>query len=254
MKETIKKCLWVLVSCLLLYPVPASYAIEPVCEGVGLSSFLAEEIVVSSANQAALDAGYDFSKLELEETKATLVFDESDSTYKWIVCYIVQGEAVPYLTTVIEAKNGNVLDLSKANYFEIIKQWEEDKQLNYEYWDVESLVLFDKIYRRSVFYPRYVIPFETDIEIEKAVEIAKHTLQERFGLTESELSKYTCTAQLMQDYDGKRLWYVTYSECISLHQVKVYYQMTFDSVNGDIVLCIDNENSGYGNSGATIFI
>ena len=95
MKETIKKCLWVLVSCLLLYPVPASYAIEPVCEGVGLSSFLAEEIVVSSANQAALDAGYDFSKLELEETKATLVFDESDSTYKWIVCYIVQGEAVP---------------------------------------------------------------------------------------------------------------------------------------------------------------
>ena len=61
------------------------------------------ENAINKANVVASNEGYDFSRLSLLETKANLVYSEEDDAYEWIVSYIVEDEADPYLLTTIDA-------------------------------------------------------------------------------------------------------------------------------------------------------
>lgn len=80
------------------------------------------EDAIGKANAAASNEGYDFSQLPLLEIKANLVYSEEDNAYAWVVSYIVENEAEPYLLTTVDALTGTVLSIAKTNYLELYDQ------------------------------------------------------------------------------------------------------------------------------------
>lgn len=198
------------------------------------------EDAISKANAAASNDGYDFSHLSLRETKANLVYSEEDNTYAWVVSYIVENEADPYLLTTVDALTGTVLSITKTNYFELYDQWELQKQLPHDLWSMEDLVLFDTLYRRSDLLPRYTLPTENDLSKETAIQVSREALCDKFNLSNASLDKYECSATLMQDIGNQRKWYVCFCSIESPTQAKVHYQVTLDANSSEILLCVKN--------------
>lgn len=165
------------------------------------------ENAINKANVVASNEGYDFSRLSLLETKANLVYSEEDDAYEWIVSYIVEDEADPYLLTTIDALTGTVLSIAKTNYFELCDQWELQRQLPHDLWSMEELVLFDTLYRRSDYLPRYTFPTERDLSKEVAIQVSREVLCDKFDLLNASLDKYECSATLRQDIGNQRKCY-----------------------------------------------
>ena len=240
-----KKRLFSLIFCLLLL-TNSCFAIELPQEGTDTTAFISTEVALATAAQAALEAGIDFSKLPLLEAKATLVYDRAADHCQWIVCHFVEEEADPYLSTTIDAASGDVLRSSHANYMEIKMQWEAERQLPQEFWPAEDTILFDAIYRKSVFYPRVTLPMDDDMTSEDAILLAQKTLMATFGLTLQDLAPFACAAQLMEIHDGSHHWFITYNDIINPFRVNMHYQVTLDAKTGEIILCLDNANPGWG--------
>ncbi len=198
------------------------------------------EDAISSANAAASNEGYDFSQLPLRETKANLVYNEENNTYEWVVSYIVENEAEPYLLTTIDALTGTVLSIAKTNYFELYDQWELQRQLPHDLWSMEDLVFFDTLYRRSDLLPRYTLPTENDLSKETAIQVSREALFDKFDLSNASLDKYECSATLMQDIGNQRKWYVCFVTIEKPTQANVQYQVTLDAQTSEILFCIKN--------------
>lgn len=240
-----KKRLFSLICCLMLL-MSACFAIELPPEGTDTAAFVSEDAALTAAAQAALEEGIDFSKLPLLEAKATLVYDRAADRCQWIVCHFVEDEAPPYLNTTIDAASGEVLGTSRANYMEIKTQWEAERQLPQEFWPAEDTILFDAIYRKSVFYPRATLPAADDMTMEDAILLAQKTLMATFGLTLQDFAPFACAAQLMEIHNGSHHWFITYNEIIHPFRVNMHYQVTLDAKTGEIILCLDNANPGFG--------
>ncbi|MEG1359086.1 MAG: hypothetical protein RSE23_05395 [Clostridia bacterium] len=79
-----------------------------------VDSPLTESEIVEKANAAVAANGYNLAQLPLLETKATLVYNDNDKSYEWIVSHIVENEAEPYLVTIVNtAGTGEVLQCIK---------------------------------------------------------------------------------------------------------------------------------------------
>ncbi len=191
-------------------------------------------------NIAASNEGYDFSQLPLRETKANLVYSEENNTYEWVVSYIVENEAEPYLLTTIDALTGTVLSITKINYFELYDQWELQRQLPHDLWSMEDLVLFDTLYRRSDLLPRYTLPTENDLSKETAIQVSREELCDKFNLSNASLDKYECSATLMQDIGNQRKWYVCFVTIEKPTQANVQYQVTLDAQTSEVISCTEN--------------
>lgn len=198
------------------------------------------EDAISKANAAASNEGYNFSRLPLLETKANLVYSEEDNTYEWVVSYIVENEAEPYLLTTIDARTGTVLSTAKINFFELHDQWELQRQLPHELWPMEDLVLFDTLYRRSDLLPRHTLPIEHDISKEAAIQASREALCNKFDISNASLDKYECSATLMQDIGNQRKWYICFCTIVKPTQANVQYQVTLDAKTREILLCEKN--------------
>ena len=179
-------------------------------------------------------------KIPLRETKANLVYNEENNTHEWVVSYIVENEAEPYLLTTIDALTGTVLSIAKTNYFELYDQWELQRQLPHDLWSMEDLVLFDTIYRRSDSLPRYTLPTENDLSKETAIQVSREALFDKFDLSNASLDKYECSATLMQDIGNQRKWYVCFVTIEKPTQANVQYQVTLDAQTSEILFCIKN--------------
>ena len=199
-----------------------------------------KEVAISKANAAASEEGYDFSQLPLLETKANLVYSEEDNTYEWIVSYIVESEADPYLVTTIDALTGTLISTTTFNYLELWDQWELQRQLPHAFWPMEDLVLFETLYRRSNLFPRYTLPIEEDISKEAAIETSRKALRNKFGISNASLDKYECSANLMQDINNQRKWYICFCTIVKPTQANVQYQVTLDAKTSEIIICRKN--------------
>lgn len=239
------KRLFSLILCLMLMS-GVCLAFEKLPEDTDLSAYISRDAALDVATQAALENGIDFSALPLIEIKTTLVYNNTQNTCQWIITHIVEGEAIPYLSTAINAETGEVMHSSRANYLEIHMQWEEEMQLSYEFWAAEDQILFDTLYRKSVFYPRTILPSAADMPLEDALRLAEQALQVEFNISAQELDHFICAAQLMENYDGNHHWLITYNIVEDLHHVNMHYQVTLNAETGEIILCLDNANPGWG--------
>lgn len=244
MKSMLKKCL--AVFCFLLLLPAIDCAIEKASGDTDLSAFITKDEAIAAATAHALTIGHDFSQLDLMEAKATLVYDSATTSYQWIVCHAVKEEAFPYLSTAIAAQNGEILSVSRENYYEIVQRWEEEKQLSNALWPLEDLALFDELYKPDTRFPRHILPSEKDLTAERAQALALQALKTELGITEEALANYQCISHLMLDFDGSHQWYVTYMEVLSNLDTPTRYQVTLDATTGEIILCIDNAHPGYG--------
>lgn len=165
------------------------------------------------------------------------VYSEEDDAYEWIVSYIVEDEADPYLLTTIDALTGTVLSIAKTNYFELCDQWELQQQLPHDLWSMEELVLFDTLYRRSDYLPRYTFPTERDLSKEAAIQVSREVLCDKFDLLNASLDKYECSATLRQDIGNQRKWYVCFVTIEKPTQANVQYQVTSDTQTSEILFC-----------------
>lgn len=199
-----------------------------------------KEDAISKANAVASEEGYDFSQLPLLETKANLVYSEEDNTYEWIVSYIVENEADPYLVTTIDAFTGTLISTTTFNYLELWDQWALQRQLPHAFWPMEDLVLFDTLYRGSNWFPRYTLPIEEDISEEAAIETSRKALRNKFGISNASLDKYACSATLMQDINNQRKWYISFCTIVKPTQANVQYQVTLDAKTSEIIICRKN--------------
>lgn len=201
---------------------------------------ISQSDAVKIANDAFRMAGYDINQLELKETKATLVYNDSDQKNQWIVSHIVQDAVEPYYVTVIDATEGGVLSAGNPNYLELYDQWELERQIPHYFWSYEDLLLFDELYRRSDLFPRFAIPTETDISKESAIEIAKETLAREYGVSATRFSQYECSATIMLHSDNVKQWYICFCTIDSATQASVKYQVTINAADGSIVLYARN--------------
>lgn len=244
MKSMLKKCL--AVFCFLLLLPAIGCAIEKAPGDTDLSAFITKDEAIATATAHALSIDHDFSQLDLMEAKATLVYDSATTSYQWIVCHAVKEEAFPYLSTAIAAQNGEILSVSRENYYEIQRRWEEEKQLSKGLWSLEDLAFFDEIYKPDTLFLRHILPSEEDLTAERAQALALQALKTELGVTEEALANYQCISHLMLDFDGSHKWYVTYVEMLSNLDTHTRYQVTLDAATGEIILCIDNAHPGYG--------
>lgn len=201
---------------------------------------ISQSDAVKIANDAFRMAGYDINQLELKETKATLVYNDSDQKNQWIVSHIVQDAVEPYYVTVIDATEGGVLSAGNPNYLELYDQWELERQIPHYFWSYEDLLLFDELYRRSDLFPRFAMPTETDISKESAIEIAKETLAREYGVSATRFSQYECSATIMLYSDNVKQWYICFCTIDSATQASVKYQVTINAADGSIVLYARN--------------
>lgn len=227
----------VLLTSILFSSVSQAQIINPQGE---VDGSITMEDAISKATAVVTAAGYDLVQLPLLETKANLIYSEENQTHEWVISYIVENEAEPYLLTTIDALTGAVISTSQTNFFELYDQWELQRQLPHEFWALEDLVLFDTLYRRSDLLPRYTLPIEYDISEKSAIQTARDALRSKFDVSNASLDQYECSATLRLDIGNQRKWYICFCSIESPTQAKVHYQVTLDAKNSEILLCVKN--------------
>lgn len=201
---------------------------------------ISQDDAIKIANDAFHKARYDIRQPQISETKATLVYNNSDMKNQWIVSHIVQDAVEPYFVTVIDAVEGSVISAGNPNFFELYDQWELERQTPNLFWSFEDLILFDELYRHSDLFPRHVMPTKADISKESAIEIAKKTLKREYGVSDEQLSQYKCSATIKLHPDNTRQWYICFCTIVSATQANVRYQVTINAADGSIILYVQN--------------
>ncbi len=217
-----------------------TYAAKLPFSQVETSEYFSKQQAIQIADATALKSGYDFKDLTLLETKATLVVDEESQEVEWIVCYIVEYEADPYLSIEINATTGQVLSTSRAHLYELQDQWAMEKELPYALWAQEDLILFDTIYRKSTLLPLYTMPCNEDLPVDQAVQIAYDTLKSKMGITRKELDSYILTTNIMKHSEDERQWQICFRKIVSEIRTSVIYQVNIDATTAEVILYVCN--------------
>lgn len=240
--------IWLIVAMLLCSQAALADAIitEP-----GAEHLSKDEALAIAQEAASTLEGIFADEIAVAPHRTNFVaFDSSETPYDaWVVTFFPaeseEGMGAPLAAIIVSSPDGEVRASSDATVWEMPTILHPEKG-PYTFWSLEDKVLFDALYVPTQ-EMAYILPDETAIPAEEALQIARETILYNYETTEADLDGLRTVCDLMraENFDPAGVWFVTY--CESEPDVDgnhpMVYQVDIAATTGEVLDIFSDEES-----------